>query len=222
MNIPTDYWRYAIAVIVALVGFKVALWIISRASKPPSPIASFSLDQTISDIKAELAKLEAEPGAPLGLRLTEIEIALQLSQTEEKTSSAGLSVPVFNETEITGNASWSWEEGSKVTIVLAPPADSIVLSAGSKPALKFADLLISVRESLRKAMQNEPRLAAKSIELELAFVLVAETSAEANVKVQLVSLGVGRTQKSTTGNTITLTYENPAFADKASAKPTPP
>ena len=222
MNISAEYWACAAAIIVALVAFKGALWIVNRASKPPAPIASFSLDQTITDIKTELARLEAQPGAPLGLRLTEIEIALQLSQAGEKTAGAGLSVPVFSEAALTANTTSSWEEGSKVTIVLAPPADSSVLSTGAKPSLRFADLLGSVRESLRKAMQDEPRLDAKSISLELSFVLVAGTAIGADVKVQLLSLGIGRTQTTTAGNTLTLTYRNPAYAEDAVAKPTPP
>lgn len=222
MNLPSEYWRYAVAAIIALVAFKGALWIVNRVAKSPAPVSAFSLDRTISDIKAELTKLEATPGAPLGLKLSEVKIALQVSQTDAKTSSAGLSVPVFSAADIKGGAGWSWEQGSKVTIVLVPPADRSVLSTDTGSALKFADLLGAVRESLRKAMQNEPRLDAKSIEVELAFVLVTDTSAGAEVKVQLLSLEVGSTQKSTAGNTVTLTYQNPAYAEKTSAKPTPP
>ncbi len=222
MNMPSEYWRYAVAVIIAIVAFTGALWILNRTVKPPAPVSTFSLDQTISDIKTELKNLETGSGAPLGLKLSEVKIALQVSQEEGKNTDASLSVPVFSSAEIKASAGNSWEQGSKVTLVLVPPAESPLLSVPPRSVLKFADLLRGVRESVRTAMQNEPRLDAKSIEVELAFVLVTEDSAGAEVKVELLSLGVGRTQKSTAGNTVTLTYENPAYVAKDAGKPTPP
>lgn len=219
----SELWQLVVAAAFGLLALAAALWLVNRKVAPALPVGDLSLDQTIRDIKQELVRLEADPGPRLGLALSEVKIELQVREAEKQTGSAGLAVPVFKAAEVTAGASLSQDQGSKVTIVLAPPPDRMALSADRQtPALRFADLLIAARASLAAAMDSEPRLDPKSIEVKVDFVLVSEANAGAKVKVKVLSIATGTTRSLTSGNTVTLTYLNPAFAKPKGGGATPP
>ena len=64
MNEFPDAWRVAFAVVVGLVAFAAGLWAVNRFVAPAQPVAGYSLDQTIGDIKSELQRLANAPGPP--------------------------------------------------------------------------------------------------------------------------------------------------------------
>jgi hypothetical protein len=219
MHVP-DLPNFVPAAVLGLLALAAALWFVNRRASPLLPVGALSLDQTIRDIKAELMRLEADPGPRLGLTLSAVKIELQLRETERQTGTAGLAVPVFKAAEVTAGRGLSQDQGSKVTIVLAPPPDRMTLSAdGPAPALRFADLLIAARTSLAAAMDSEPRLDARSIEVKVDFVLVSDASAGAEVTVKVVSIGTETTRSLSTGNAVTLSYASPAHAGTEAPAP---
>lgn len=206
--------------VLGLLVLAAALWFVNRRAAPPLPVGALSLDQAIRDIKAELMRLEADPGPRPGLTLCAVKIELHLRETERQTGTAGLAVPVFKAAEVTAGRGLSQDQGSTVTIVLAPPPDRMTLSAeGPAPALRFADLLIAARTSLAAAMDSEPRLDARSIEVKVDFVLVSDACAGAEVTVKVLGIGTETTRGLSIGHAVTLSYANPAHAGPAAPAP---
>ena len=211
-----------LALAVALVAAGLAYVLITRAGRPAPVVGSFSLEATISGIKRELQRLENTPGPTLGLVLSEVKVALIVQSNESLSSEFGLSLPVFDETKVGVGDTVAGQTGSKVTVVLVPPRGSQVLSADGARDIRFAELLVSAREALQRSMENEPRLEAKSIEVDLAFVLTAERADSASVKLKVVSVGLSLDHKSTSSNSITLTYLNPKYQKEEPAVVAPP
>lgn len=215
-----EIWRLAAAVIAGMLIYAGLPAVISQIRPPAAPIAGFSLDQTIADIKRELVRVENDTGPRLGLDLESVKIELQLKQADERSAGLGLAVPVFTEAALKAGTIASSEESSKLTVVLVPPTGRVTLSTDAAPRINFADLLIAARTSLVAAMDSEPALDAKSIELQIGFVLVQTTSGSASVKAAVISAEAGTKLSATAGNTVTLSYANPAYAKEA--KPAAP
>ncbi len=218
----TEFSQVFLALAVALIAAGMAYMLIARARKPAPVVGSFSLEDTISGIKRELQRLENTPGPTLGLLLTEVKVVLFVQRQETSSSEFGLTLPVFDETKFGVDDTATGQVGSKVTVALVPPRGSQVLSVDNAGSIQFAELLMSAREALHRSLANEPRLEAKSIEVDLAFVLTAESSDSASVKVKVVSVGLSADSKSTSSNSITLTYLNPKYQKKDAAVVTPP
>lgn len=210
---PESY-RFFLALSAAVIAFSVVYYLVNRPSKPQSVVSSFSLEETISGIKRELQKLEDTPGQTLGLILNDVKIALFVQEEFADSGDVSLTVPVFDEAKLNTSDTLGAQTGSKVTVDLAPPRGSQVLSASGDGRIEFADLLVATREALQRSMQNEPKLEAKSIEVELAFVLTAKRTDSASVKAKVVSIGISSEHKGTSSNTITLIYSNPKYQTK--------
>lgn len=212
-----EVYRFVVAFIVALIAFGIAHYFVSRWTKPAPVIASFSLEQTISDIKRELQKLENSPGDRLGLELSEVEIALFVQQESKQSSDAGLTIPVFDETKVGTGGSVTAQSGSKVTVVLVPPRGSRTLASDRGSQVEFADLLIAARAALQRSLHNEPALDAKSIDVELAFVLTTTRSTSASVQAKLIQVTAGAEETQDNSNTITLKYVNPKYQEQTAS-----
>lgn len=219
-----DFYRHAIAVIVAALAYGGTLYLVGRASGALLPFSTLSLEQVIGQIKRELHELENTPGPTLGLLLDEVTVVLHVQREDARLSDATLTVPVFDESKLTASSSTTRADGSKVTVVLVPPEGTQTLSTPPGPRIEFSDILVATRESLQKSMQSEPRLDAKSIVVELSFVLTAANSSSSAVKAKVISVDGSTAGKDTSSNTITLKYSNPRYLAKsrAPATVTPP
>ena len=216
-------YRLVIATVIALVVFGLALHALNRIAKPLARVSSFPLEDTLSDIKRELQKLENLPGPALGLTLSEVKITLMVQEDDTRSGAATLAVPVFDKSALKATGKQATKTGSKVTVALAPPKGSQVLSADRKTTVNFADLLASTRTALQRSMTTEPRLDAKAIDVEISFVLVAGESRDASVDAKIVSIGATSDWQLTHSNTVMLKYVNPAFQSKEhEATPIPP
>jgi hypothetical protein len=203
--------RLALAVCIGIVAFSIALYFLNRGSKLDPVVAGFSLDATIDDIKRQLQQLEDTPGTRLGLKLSEVKVSLSVQEAKGADSSVNLTVPVFDEAAIGRASETTANFGSKVTVILVPPKGGVVLSSAAKTTILFADLLASTREALHDAMESEPKLEAKEIEVELAFVLTAKRSDTVSVKAKVLSAGDSSSREDGRSNTVTLKYINPAY-----------
>jgi hypothetical protein len=222
MTLP-DVGRFALPLVVAVLGFIIAYYLLNRDAGKSLIVTTYSLEDAISEIKRELAKLENTPGARLGLELGEVEIKLAVQDAATRSSEAGLALPVLDEGRLGASAKTIEHTGSTVTVVLVPPQGSPLFSALEVSQLAFAGLLISTRSALHNAMANEPKLEAKSIKIVIDFVLTATRSNTANVKAKVLSVGLANEQTAVKGHSLTLTYKNPKYETKSETRPvTPP
>jgi len=222
MHLP-EFYRLIIAAILGVLIFGFALQFLKRFAEPAASVASFSLEDTLSDIKTELQKLENAPGQSLGVELSEIAVTLLVQSIDTKSTSAALAVPVFSESALNASKERVATGASTITVVLVPPKGLQTLSAAARTTINFSDLLIATREALQRSLENEPKLDAKSVELKLHYSLVATKTDAASVKAQVLNIGSTSDFQATNSNTITLTYTNPAYAKKEdTAVPVPP
>lgn len=201
---------YVLGVLIIALGFFTVL--LRRGREVSAEAASsFPLEETIAAIKQELLVVENTPGDRLGLSLKEVKIVLSVQQDQEISGSAKLSVPVFSKSVLESGAKVVETSSSKVSVVLVPPKPERTLRDRPRPPIRFAELFIATREALARAMETEPPLDAKSVDIDLSFVLVQETSAGATVEAMVLTLGAKAGVKDTGANLITLKYANPAL-----------
>ena len=181
---------------------------------------SFPLEDTIIEVKQELVKLANTPGTPLGLRLDEVEIILMVDTVITDSNVNKLKVPVFKESAIKANSFISHKSASKISLVLVPPDGSQTLSTTEKKQqFNFSELLIHTRKSLELAIQEEPPLEAKSIEVEINFIFSRNQDVGATIDVQVLSVGAERSGQDSTSNSIKFTYVNPRYQSSKDALP---
>ena len=174
-----------------------------------SAISTLSLRKTVGDIKSELRRFRNTPGPQLNLILSEVKIELLIREESSETGTLELIVPVFHDTAGEAGQGRSTAAGSRVTVVFVPPNETETLSVDDQTTIRFSNLLHAVRSALHDAMDAEPRLDAKSIEVEISFVLLSSSSVGAVVEAKVVAVDVGSSWTRTNSNTITLSYVSP-------------
>lgn len=218
----TDMLRLMFMAIAAIVAAGVAGALYDRFNTHPLVLRGMNVEELVVGVKTELRRLQNIPGPSLGLELSEVALTLSVAREDGTSGDGKIVVPVFDELQVSSKTATSDQRSSKVSIVLVPPKGSETLST-DKPTIQFADLLIEVRRQLQATMASEPRLDAKSIQVDLGFELTAKRTDTAAVKVRVLSLGAERSTSEKNGNTIVLKYANPRFAtDAAGTKPVAP
>lgn len=218
----TDMVRLVVMAIAGLVAAGAAAALYDRFTAHPAVLRGMSIEELVAGVKTELRRLQNVPGPPLGLELSEVALTMSIDRERGTSGEGKLVVPVFDELMLSKKTATTDHRSSKVSIVLVPPKGSEILSS-DKPTIEFADLLLEVRRQLQATMASEPRLDAKSIQVDLGFELTAKRTDKAAVKVSVLGLDAERTASDKSGNTIVLKYANPKFAtDKSTTKPAAP
>ncbi|MGC1496755.1 MAG: trypco2 family protein [Sulfitobacter sp.] len=175
---------------------------------PPAYVSSMSLEDTITDLKLELALIGGTPGDTAGLELGDVTIELTTQKDDTKSAQASLAVPVFKESALESKTSVKLTQGSKMTLVLQAPSGEIMLGQPKKGRLDLSELALAARSALLSTMSKEPQLIPKSVEIELSFVFVETKSAKAEIKAFVVGIGAESEAVTTGGNKITLNFVN--------------
>lgn len=205
----------------------LAFWAAYEVAYPrlfPSPVSdvtALSLEETIADLKNELGELADIPGPSLGLELGDIKLELTTQRDKTDSTKLALAVPVFKSTALSSETEDQLTQGSKITVVFAPPKGGVVLSGDASDGLDLSDLVLAARAALIATGDQPPDLAPKKIDIELNFVLVRSKTDEAKIEAHVIELGGGSAAVRKNGNKLSLSFINPAFV-KADDKPTPP
>ena len=205
----------------------LAFWAAYEVAYPrlfPAPVAdvtALSLEETIADLKNELGELADIPGPSLGLKLGDIKIELTTQRDKSDTAKLALAVPVFKSTALSAETEDKLTEGSKITVVFAPPKGGVVLSDNASESLDLSDLVLAARAALIATAEQPPALTPKKIDIELNFVLVRSKTNEGKIEAHVIELGGGSAAVRKNGNKLVLSFSNSAF-EKGDTKPTPP
>ena len=208
-----------VAALLAVDGMrKFASYLADRESPIESVSMGLSLEKTLTEIKRELKIYSQTAGSSLGLDLRDISLELVVQQEVKNNVDLELKVPIFPNGNVNSRVARFTKTGSRLTILLAPPAGSQILSAPQPSVIQFAKLLESIRETLQVSLNNEPVLEAKSIKLELQFVFVTEGSTTTGIRAKVVIVGAGTGWTNSNSNTITLSYVNPKYGEETRIK----
>lgn len=124
-------------------------------------ITALTLEETITDLKKELAELADIPGPSLDLELGDIKIELTTQRDKNDSSKLALSVPVFKSAVLSSEAEDKATQGSKITVVFAPPKGGVVLSSETSEGLDLSDLVLAARAALIAAAEQPPALTPR-------------------------------------------------------------
>ncbi len=217
------FFQRLFAATVAVLAFAVAYAMYGKLIRSKAPSTDgLSLETTVGEIKQALVRLENTPGVRLGLELTEVKIELLVTGSATQTGSAGLSIPVFSDSEIAGTVKVDEKRGSKVTVVLVPPDGSQILSADWDAQIDFASVLRGIRRELVATMTREPKLDAKSIKVDMSFVLIRTEESNASVKAHFLGVTSTVGNETSASNSISLLYKNPSYSESVKDVPSGP
>jgi len=184
---------------------------------PVAEVKALSLEETIVDLKNELVDLADIPGPNLDLELGDIKLQLTTQRDKIDSSKVALAVPVFNSTALSSGTENNVTQGSKITVVFAPPKGGVVLSSGDSDGLDLSDLVLAARAALIATAEQPPALVPKKIDIELDFVLVQSSANAGHIEAHVITLGGGSEAISKNGNKLVL-----SFAKRDAEMPTPP
>ena len=220
-------------IIFSLAAALIAFWVAHGYLYPaifPSrneDVSGLSLEETIAQVKRELAEIGSTPGPTAGLELKDVALELTTQRDDKQGRAGELVVPVFKEASVKGEASTKITTGSKIAITFVPPPGEELLAAPKPGQLDLSDLVLSARKALVSASADASgtQLTPKSVEIEVNFVLVKAAGASSAIKAYVVNIGSSTEKSETGGNKITLHYRNPKLAEKDAGeqeKPVPP
>lgn len=204
-----------------------AFWAAYEVAYPwlfPAPIeevTAVSLEETITDLKSELVELADIPGPNLGLELGDIKIDLTTQRDKNESASLALAVPVFKSTALSSETEGKVTQGSKVSVVFAPPKGGVVLAGETTDGLDLSELVLAARAAIISTAEQPPELTPKKIDIELNFVLVQSSTNAGKIEAHVIELGGGSEAVQKNGNKLVLSFANPAF-QKDESSPTPP
>lgn len=152
------------------------------------PVAQATLAEVISAVKRELAAAEGEAGPRAGLVLDEVEIELSVTRSRTAGGKLSVGVPVLG-VELGGGGALTDKHASKVKVVLAPPAPSLLLRDGGIGDLGIAAAIVDIRSQLVAGLEEEPRLVPKKAEYHLEFAVERAGGPTGKVTFLVVSVG---------------------------------
>jgi len=215
--------------VVAVVGFWGTFQLYGQvfSDAAPAEVGSVSLENTILEIKRELAEIAAVPGETAGLVLQTLTVELTTLRAKTDSSEAGLAVPIFEEASFTAESGSKLTGGSKLTVVFLPPPGKYLLASREAPSLDLSALVLATRKALLDTRPEDVDLKPKTVEIKISFVLVRSTNEGAAFKAHVIDIGGNASQVDTEANKIVLTYADPALiardaANGAAAVPVPP
>lgn len=205
----------------------VAFWTAYEVAYPrlfPTAVADVTgipLEEIIVDLKVELTELAGIPGPSLGLELGDIKIELTAQSDKRENASLALVVPVFKSAKFSSETQDKVTEGSKVTVVFAPPEGGVVLAGETSEGLDLSDLVLASRAALITAAAQPPALTPKKIDIELNFVLIRSRNNVGKIEAHVIELGGGSEAVRKNGNKISMSFSHPELT-KNEDKPRPP
>lgn len=155
--------------------FLAASWA-SQASADNHAGSEIPVGDLIDQIKKEVQIASLDQGEPK-LALEFVEVQLQTKTAYEGEGSVEITVPVFDEVELSAGAKVAWSNTSSLEFSLRPAATTNISTDGS---LGLADAVSAMREAMRQALAAEPRLDIAGFKYKTRFVLAR--SAEGKVK----------------------------------------
>ena len=208
-----ENYRLLLSLAAALLVFGAMIKLLGGPAGGPrsAQVRTLSLRETVGDIKKELQALEDTPGPSLDLVLSEVRIELLVREESSDTGTLELAVPVFASNVVDVDLERSTASSSRISVVLAPPDGTQTLSTNTQTTIKFSRLLSAIRRALHDAVDVEPRLDAKSIEVEIGFILLDGGSVGASVEAKVVTADVGSSWTRSNSNTVTLSYVNERY-----------
>ncbi len=195
-------------------------------SAPHKQEEPLSLEKTMEEIRRDLAEIAATPGETAGLVLDTVKVELTVQRQSDETRNGTLTIPVFDQATITASDAAKLTRGSKVAVSFSATGGDQLLDKGSEGELDLAELVLATRKALLASSDKDPKLVPKSVEIELQFVLVRNSSTGGKIKAYVIELGSKTEENHSAGNKISLSYVNPLLADKrgapAGTRPQPP
>lgn len=171
-----------------------------------TPVVQATLAEVIASVKRELAIAENTAGPRAGLALATVEISLAVSAEHTADGKLTIGVPLLG-AEIGGGGERTSSRLSTVTVVLAPPEPSLLMSNTSLDDLAIAQAIVDIRTQLASGLDDEPRLLPSSVEYALEFGVARSGGPSGKVSFLVFSASAGSEWSDSRTNQITLAFE---------------
>jgi hypothetical protein len=182
------------------------------------------LADVISQVKKELAAVQNTPGPNIGLPLQAVELNFSISHSTDANGKVTIGVPVLS-AGLGANGELKAENTSSLTVELAPPAASIIMSGTDSSQFGITQAILATRRQLAQGLAGEPKLEPRKVSMQFKFGLTRTGGVNGQIKFLILTAGAGAAKSVSDTSTITLTFgksEVPGAKVTGTGKAQPP